>query len=32
VIALPQTAAPLALEAPLPPELATFLDTLDGGR
>jgi 23S rRNA pseudouridine955/2504/2580 synthase len=32
VIALPQTGAPLALEAPLPPELATFLDTLDGGR
>ena len=32
VIAHPQTGEPLALEAPLPPELTTFLDSLDAGR
>jgi 23S rRNA pseudouridine955/2504/2580 synthase len=32
LIVHPQTGEPLALEAPLPPELRTFLDTLDAGR
>jgi 23S rRNA pseudouridine955/2504/2580 synthase len=31
VIAHPQTGETLVLEAPLPPELGNFLDTLDGG-
>jgi len=32
VITHPQTGAPLTLEAPLPAELRTFLETLDAGR